>query len=97
MGLNAGKPLLSPQKRGWSSQPRVVKEPGMWSGAKRMQTAEGIGRIEHKVASPTQQLSQGANRPGKAKGSQPPQTWPRSPLHQLGLKPVEFFGSNPPF
>jgi DNA-binding NtrC family response regulator len=26
-----------------------------------------------------------------------PQTWPRSPLHQLGLKPVEFFGSNPPF
>jgi hypothetical protein len=25
------------------------------------------------------------------------QTWPRSPLHQLGLKPVEFFGSNPPF
>jgi hypothetical protein len=25
------------------------------------------------------------------------QTWPRSPLHQLGLKPVEFFGSNPLF
>ncbi len=22
----------------------------------------------------------------------PQQTWPRSPLHQLGLKPVGFFG-----
>src|SRR5688572_20736647 len=72
MGLNVGRPLSSPQKRGGSSQPRVVKEPSKFSGTKRMQTAERIGRIEHKVASPAQQLPQGANRPGKVKSSQPP-------------------------
>jgi len=72
MGLNAGRPLSSPQKEAGHLNPRVVKEPSQFSGAKRMQTAERIGRIEHKVASPTQQLSQGANRPGKAQGRQPP-------------------------
>src|SRR5215472_16347459 len=70
MRLNVGRPLPSPQKRGRSSQPRVVKEPSRFSGAKRMQPTECIGRIEHKVAGPTQQLPQGANRPCKAKGGE---------------------------
>jgi hypothetical protein len=72
MQLNVGRPLPSPQKRGWASQPHVVKEPGQFSGPKRMEATERIGRIEHKVAGPTEQLPQGANGACKAQGRKPP-------------------------
>ena len=72
MRLNVGGPLPSPQKRGWSSQARVIKEPGKLLGTKRMQATERIGRIEHKVAGPTEQLPQGANGTCKAKGRESP-------------------------